>query len=371
VEEVVRRLISQTMKPDKIVLYLSLEEFVDKELPFEPEKYKHDGFEVRWVEKNLKSHKKYFYVFEEYKDDIIITVDDDVFYPETAIEELMLLYEKYPNAVLARRVHRITFIQEGNIAPYEKWDIECGDFVGEPRMDLCAIGCGGILYPPHIFGQEVFNVGKFEEMCPYADDMWLKIMEVYYNIPVVLVKKLYEDNPDLSISAQGLSNSVNRFGNDAQLDNLLKYYKFTDDNKETIINRIKKNDYVLIENLAEEKYINMANEVAGMIADNKYIVYGAGTVARRIYNLFKYISKIDNIICFVVNDESSNPSDLYGIPVLNWRVFVDKKESIIIALTEAASVDVKNQLVSEGVENNRIIMIDRNIQKVMRDKQLR
>jgi hypothetical protein len=238
-------------------------------------------------------------------------------------------------------------------------------------MDLCAIGCGGILYPPHIFGQEVFNVGKFEEMCPYADDMWLKIMEVYYNIPVVLVKKLYEDNPDLSISAQGLSNSVNRFGNDAQLDNLLKYYKFTDDNKETIINRIKKNDYVLIENLAEEKYINMANEVAGMIADNKYIVYGAGTVARRIYNLFKYISKIDNIICFVVNDESSNPSDLYGIPVLNWREFVDKKESIIIALTEAASVDVKNQLVSEGVENNRIIMIDRNIQKVMRDKQLR
>ena len=39
------------------------------------------GLTIRFCE-DLKAHKKYYYAFKEYPDDIVITVDDDVIYPQ-------------------------------------------------------------------------------------------------------------------------------------------------------------------------------------------------------------------------------------------------------------------------------------------------
>lgn len=157
VEQVIRCLVNQTVHPDKIILYLSEEQFADYNDFPDFGDYEKDGFAIKWCNENLGPHKKYYYSMQEYPDAIIITVDDDILYSSRMIEELLDSYKRYPNSVIARRAHMVTWLSEDIIAPYAMWYSECGKYVDMPRMDLVATGCGGILYPPHIFSQEIFN----------------------------------------------------------------------------------------------------------------------------------------------------------------------------------------------------------------------
>lgn len=189
VDKVLDSLVAQTVLPDRIILYLSEAEFRGFENFPNFEQYQKYGFEIRWHEENLRSHKKWFYVFQEYPNDIVITIDDDILYEPTALENLLKHHETFPNAVIARRAHLMTYDDEGLIAPYDNWYHKCGWYVGVPRMDLLVTGMGGALYSPNVFQKEIFNKAAFMEACPYADDLWLKIMEVYNEIPVVLTER--------------------------------------------------------------------------------------------------------------------------------------------------------------------------------------
>lgn len=140
---VLESLLSQTYLPDKIVLWLSEEEFDKNTLQCVLPLSEEVDIEIRWCEKNLRSHKKYYYAMQEFPDDIIITVDDDVIYKDTMIENLIKGYRCYPYAVIARRAHLITKTEDGNIAPYREWYQECTRYLNEPRMDLVATGVGG------------------------------------------------------------------------------------------------------------------------------------------------------------------------------------------------------------------------------------
>lgn len=106
--EVVKTICAQTYRADKIVLYLAKEQFVDGILPKEQKQFGEYGFEIHWRDEDLCSHKKHFYAFQEYPDDIIITVDDDFLYNKKMIEELIYYHRIYPKYVITRRAHLIT-----------------------------------------------------------------------------------------------------------------------------------------------------------------------------------------------------------------------------------------------------------------------
>ena len=74
-------LMNQTMKPKKIILWLSEEQFQTEEsIPQTLLALRKRGLEIRFCE-DIKPHKKYFHTMQEYPDDIVVTVDDDIFYP--------------------------------------------------------------------------------------------------------------------------------------------------------------------------------------------------------------------------------------------------------------------------------------------------
>lgn len=155
--QVLDSIINQTILPDRIVLYLSSVEFKGfKNMP-DLEKYKKYGFEIHWKEENLKSHKKWFYAFQEYPEDIIITIDDDVVYTNTALEKLLKYHRKFPKAVIGRRAHLITCNEDYSIASYNDWHHRCSIYVGIPRMNLIVTGNGGILYPP----RKIYLIKKY------------------------------------------------------------------------------------------------------------------------------------------------------------------------------------------------------------------
>lgn len=167
-------LLNQKTKPKKILLWLAENQFPDKKIPKKLEYLKKRGLEIQFCD-DLKPHKKYYYTMMQNPQDIVITVDDDIFYPENFITNLAISHKKYPDCVICNWSSIIAFNQRGIYQKKSDWKI--GN-LEEPSHLLLPIGCCGILYPPGTFNKEVFNKRNIYELAYYTDDLWLKCMEL-------------------------------------------------------------------------------------------------------------------------------------------------------------------------------------------------
>lgn len=106
---VIRSLMVQTVRPGKIVIYLSADEFPRRydSLPAQLRGLRDSGVEVRFVPGNIRSHKKYHYAFRDFPESVVMTADDDIIYPHFTIERLAAAAARHPGAVCANIVRRI------------------------------------------------------------------------------------------------------------------------------------------------------------------------------------------------------------------------------------------------------------------------
>jgi hypothetical protein len=65
------------------------------------------GLQIKLCPDKIRSHTKYFYAMKEHPKDIIITVDDDLFYRTDLIERHIEAHNKYPKAIIANWVKEI------------------------------------------------------------------------------------------------------------------------------------------------------------------------------------------------------------------------------------------------------------------------
>lgn len=88
---VVEMMRKQTLKPYKIILTLSTDEFPNKlkDLPSDLVAMQGEDFEIRWVKENSKTFKKCEPLFYINKEHWVLLVDDDVNYPENFIETMV------------------------------------------------------------------------------------------------------------------------------------------------------------------------------------------------------------------------------------------------------------------------------------------
>lgn len=216
-------LLQQTMRPYKLILWLAEEQFPGHEIPDNLERLKKRGLEIRFCE-DLKPHKKYYYVMQEYPDYYVITADDDILYPEDHIEQLWKGHEKYPNNIICHWSHRVEFDGQGKFIPYDNWP-DNGEEA--PSFATLAVGCNGILYPPGSLPEQTFDKNKIVEISLNTDDLWLKCMEILNgwktvncNKPVLIYFNI------LSTGKSGLwkSNTGESRNNDIIWDKLMKLY---------------------------------------------------------------------------------------------------------------------------------------------------
>lgn len=172
---------NQTTKADRIIVWLGSDVNIIPNSLLQFEKY---GVTFIRKKENLMSHKKYFYAMQEFPNDIVITIDDDVIYQRTLIEDLLKTYKKYPDCICANRVHFITKKINGTLHNYNNW---INDFriSNKPSYRLIATGVGGVLYPPHSIPKIAFNIKNIENICLKADDIWLKFTESINHVKVV------------------------------------------------------------------------------------------------------------------------------------------------------------------------------------------
>lgn len=137
------------------------------------------------ADNDLGPHLKYFYAMKKYKDNPLITIDDDVKYYPTTIENLVNSYEKFPHCISARRCHKILYTNT-SLLPYKKWAWEEKNILTPSKL-LFATGVGGVLYPPNILDIDSFNLDELL-LYKYNDDIYLKVIELRKKILTVWSK---------------------------------------------------------------------------------------------------------------------------------------------------------------------------------------
>ena len=180
---VIRSLLHQSLAPREIVLYLGADTR-DEDIPSSLRELEKYNFTIKTGCEDLKPHKKYFFAMQEYPDDAVITVDDDVIYDKDFVQDLYNCYKKFPGCVASRRVHRMIQDTLGNIKSYNDWQWECTQIL-EPSHQLFSTGCGGALYPPKVLPPETFDAEAIKAHCLNTDDIWLKFMELKADVKVV------------------------------------------------------------------------------------------------------------------------------------------------------------------------------------------
>lgn len=221
-------LLSQTVKPDMLVLWLAEEEFPRKELdvPDSVLQLLPLGLTIRWCE-NLYSYKKLVPSLQEFQDDIIVTVDDDVFYHENALERLYAGYIKH-NTIIAMNVYK-SILGENGLGECVSQDKMHG--LESPSYCNVSLGIGGILYPPHSLYKDVCNESLFMRLAPKGDDLWFWSMAVLQGTKPVCIGNKQSKHEDINIlrnwninGETTLWHGNNVSGNSVQLSQIIEYY---------------------------------------------------------------------------------------------------------------------------------------------------
>ena len=221
-------LLNQDLKPDEVILWLAKDQFPNGEadIPKDVLNLKKNGLSIEWCD-NIFSYKKLIPALKRYPNQIIVTADDDIFYPVDWLRKLYEEHKKYPDTVIAHRVRRIA-LENNSILEYADWEVS---FHEEPPSYLNFFtGAGGVLYPPNSLDDEVFNCNLAKKLTPTADDIWFWAMAVLNNTKIKSVKdsftKLTYVNlaRDLNMLNQKVLFSVNMAANNEQIGNVLNEF---------------------------------------------------------------------------------------------------------------------------------------------------
>lgn len=222
-------ILNQTMKPDMVVLWLGEDRFPEREkkLPQSLLNLTKYGLTIKWC-RDIRSYTKLVPSLLEFPDDIIITVDDDIYYSETLVENLYNAYVKHPEFIHCGRAHQIMCDSCGTVLPYKQWKWSVQNV--KPSFANFLTGVGGVLYPPHCLDADATNQDLFMNLSPRADDIWFWAMAVRHKTKINVVdglSNLVYINPERELQINGqatlLSSNVNGTGNDEQMAQVLKY----------------------------------------------------------------------------------------------------------------------------------------------------
>lgn len=220
----IESLLRQTVLPEKIFLWLSKEQFPSEDAVPERLRNLQNGiFQIRYVEGDIRSHKKYYYSIREYPGKTIITTDDDIIYPANLVEGLLAFSDKYPGCIIANIAKKLTYTN-GVLDGYKKWTwSKPVDIINNVQ-----IGAGGVLYPPNCLYEDCLNLELSQKLAPTVDDLWLNTMARLKGTTVIKTnnKKLFlpiviKKNQSLT----SVNNGENR--NDEQLNQIREYYSQT------------------------------------------------------------------------------------------------------------------------------------------------
>lgn len=121
---------------------------------------------------DIGPYTKIIPTLESFDEQFVVTVDDDIYYPDWWLQHLLEEYEGNDKEIICYLAHQITFDKTTNaINPYNEWETNKSKNV-DPYLGF-PLGVGGVLYPPNCLNDLVTNHDLFLKESPMADDIWL------------------------------------------------------------------------------------------------------------------------------------------------------------------------------------------------------
>jgi hypothetical protein len=226
----IESLMRQTVKPDRIILWLSEEEYPghdkDKLLPQTLIDLQARGLEIRWTPKNTRALKKLLPALEAKIPANIITVDGDRIYGPRWLQRFRDAHRENPDLVLGIAA-RYMPVRKKQMAPFG-WS---GSFFTTPgRYDAFHFpeGFTGVLYPYDSTGRTCHGLDHrvltaTPDYVQTADDLWWYICRVLTGKPFRLLGYTAEESQvELSLPSPLGPRNTEEGGNDAVLRRLLK-----------------------------------------------------------------------------------------------------------------------------------------------------
>lgn len=211
---VIESLSEQTIKADRIILWLDEEEFSLSTIPEILKLQQRRGLEIRFCP-NYRSYKKLIPALKLAPDADVITVDDDLLYPYDMIELLLKEKQNHPRCIIGTRAHAM-LVKDKSLLPYKSWPKECSYQINGNKTFLTT--GSGTLFPAGIFPQEVLEPLDFLALCPNADDIWFHCAALKYGIDrrkIADDRKFVsrflhlESNQDIGLNKQNVNNNQN------------------------------------------------------------------------------------------------------------------------------------------------------------------
>lgn len=222
---VIESLSEQTIKANRIILWLDEDEFSQSTIPEVLKLQQNRGLEIRFCP-DYRSYKKLVPTLKLAPNADIITVDDDLLYPYDMIE--MLVKEKldYPQYIIGTRAHKM-LVKDNSLLAYKSWPKECS-YLNNGSKTFLTTGAG-TLFPAGVLPKEAFEPKEFLNLCPNADDIWFNLVALKHGIGR---RKLSDDrkfvsrflhlesNQDIGLNKQNVNNSQN----DTQAKKVIEHF---------------------------------------------------------------------------------------------------------------------------------------------------
>lgn len=230
----VESMLRQTYKPDKIILWLAEDEFHNVVLPDNLLKQRERGLEIRYCE-NLKSHKKYYEAMRQFPQALLVTIDDDIFYSERLLENLVRAYVHNPGCIICCRAHFVKYKNKKIPEHYKNWTFFSTWSRFLPRYDfshesIFFTSGAGTLIPAWKMPKVCMDKNLAMRLCPTADDIWLNYMARSAGIKIIPIRSVdgwfiyMSDTQKLCLSNVNLD--VKKRGNDMQLEKMYEHFGF-------------------------------------------------------------------------------------------------------------------------------------------------
>ena len=244
VVKTIKTLLTQTLKPDAVILWLAPEQFPngEKDLPQELLDLKQYGLTIDWY-KDIRSYKKIIPTLKKYPNAVIITTDDDIYYAPDTVESLYKSYLEHRNEVHAHRCDWLKVVEEdAKTVPHPspllqgegmtevvqtqkkviKWEktreLYLDRHRGVASFHNRLTGYGAVLYPPNCFYKDVCDESLIKELIPTHDDIWLWAMATLNGYKTRLVKGYSESINYVENSQQYGLCKINKKGVGMSLD---------------------------------------------------------------------------------------------------------------------------------------------------------
>lgn len=226
---------SQDLRAKKVVLVLSVDEFMadstnfESLLPSDILAFKKYGLEILWTAQNLRQYNKIIPILRAFPNENIITLDDDIYYNSRTFSTLYSAHLSNKRAIWAHKARIVPF-NARKIADFFEWKIirkRHKKWQNKPKFNIFLEGCGGVLYPPNCLYKDAQDSAKFMRLAPKADDIWLWAMALLKGTKIACVK------PPLMGNGAAFTNSASNpalwhynmnGGNDRQMRAVLKEY---------------------------------------------------------------------------------------------------------------------------------------------------